>query len=326
MNIGHALQSMLRINTGHGRQAGPELEESVLEDNNSLNKIAVLNINGIITGDRIDGTETTLVELIKAQLKKAQEDEKVKAVVLKMDSPGGEVLASDEISKAIGDFQDATNNGKPVIISMGSLAASGGYYISCQGRWIVANELTITGSIGVIMETFNYRGLMDKVGLMPMVFKSGAHKDMLSGAREPAEIPDDEKQMVQSLINEAYEKFKSVVEDGRNYASDMNKTNGNPLVENWKDFADGRVLTGKQAYDLGLVDQLGDFDDAVDKAIEIAGIKNANLVEYNERRDLSDLFRMFGETKAHGVKVDIGLNMPKLQAGRMYFLAPTYQY
>ena len=214
MNIGHALENVLRIDGAHSRQAGPELDESVLEDNSAANKIAVLSVNGVITGEPMDGTDTSLVDLIKAELKKAGDDDKVKAVILKVDSPGGEVLASDEISRAVADFQDATNGGKPVIISMGSLAASGGYYVSSQGRWIVANELTITGSIGVIMETFNYRGLMDKVGLDPVVYKSGMYKDMLSGSREPAEIPDDEKQMVQSLINEAYEKFKSVVEDG----------------------------------------------------------------------------------------------------------------
>ena len=107
-----------------------------------------------------------MVDVIKAQLKRAEEDDKVKAVILKVDSPGGEVLASDEISRAIADFQTKPH-GKPVVCSMGSLAASGGYYVSAPCRWIVANDLTITGSIGVIMSTWNYRGLMDKVGLRP---------------------------------------------------------------------------------------------------------------------------------------------------------------
>ena len=107
---------------------------------------------------------------------------------------------------------------------MGSLAASGGYYVSAPCRWIVANDLTITGSIGVIMSTWNYRGLMDKVGLRPETFKSGKYKDMLSGSREPDTITPEEREMVQALIDETYGKFKSaVVAEGRKRAHDQNK-------------------------------------------------------------------------------------------------------
>src|SRR5690606_37432008 len=122
-------------------------------------------------------------EVIRAQLRRASWDDDVKAVLLKVDSPGGEVLASDEIARALEDFQKRAQ--KPVIVSMGSLAASGGYYVAAPCQWIVANELTITGSIGVIMQGFNYHGLMDKVGLRRGVYKSGEFKDMLSGARDP---------------------------------------------------------------------------------------------------------------------------------------------
>src|SRR5581483_9776541 len=137
------------------------------------------------------------------------------------DSPGGEVLAADEISRAVSEFQD--KSAKPVIVSMGSLAASGGYYVSAPCEWIVANELTITGSIGVIMHGYNYRGLLDKIGVRPEVFKSGKYKDMLSGSKSPEEITPEEKQMVQALINETYGKFKSVVAEGRQAAYQSNK-------------------------------------------------------------------------------------------------------
>ena len=167
----------------------------------------------------IDQGGYSMVDVIKAQLKRAEEDDKVKAVILKVDSPGGEVLASDEISRAIGEFQTKPH-GKPVVCSMGSLAASGGYYVSAPCRWIVANELTITGSIGVIMSTWNYRGLMDKVGVRPETFKSGKYKDMLSGSREPDCITQEERDMVQALINETYGKFKNVVAAGRKWARD----------------------------------------------------------------------------------------------------------
>jgi protease-4 len=232
------------------------------------------------------------------------------------------VLASDDISKAIKDFQKQSL--KPVIASMGSLAASGGYYVSAPCQWIVANELTITGSIGVIMSTWNYRGLMNKVGLQPFTFKSGKFKDMLSGSREPGEITPEEKEMVQKLINETYDKFKSVVAEGRQYAHDKNKSKGQTLARDWEDYADGRVLSGKEAQQLGFVDELGDFDDATERAKGMVGVRDANLIEYRVRYDLSDFFRMFGKSDAHGVKVDLGVEFPKLEAGRLYFLSPTY--
>ena len=174
------------------RQAGPRLEEATTEDNDASSKIAVIEVAGIITGRALDQGGFSMVDVIKAQLKRAEEDDRVKAVILKVDSPGGEVLASDEISRAIADFQ-TKRRGKPVVCSMGNLAASGGYYVAAPCRWIVANGLTITGSIGVIMSTWNYRGLMDKVGLRPETFKSGKYKDMLSGSREPESITDEER-------------------------------------------------------------------------------------------------------------------------------------
>jgi protease-4 len=274
-----------------------------------------------------------MVDVIKAQLDRAKGDDRVKAVILKVDSPGGEVMASDEINKAIADFQTDTLDesgklvmrGKPVVCSMGSLAASGGYYISVPCRWIVANELTITGSIGVIMHGWNYRGLMDKVGIAPTTYKSGKFKDMLSGERSTNEIPVEEHAMVQALIDETYGRFTNVVCSGRTQAHQKNNKEGKALSPNWTSFADGRVLSGKKAWDYGFVDQVGYFDDAVKAAKKIANISNANLIEYRERYDISDLFSMFGQSgSAHDIKLDLGVEMPKLQAGQLYFLSPTF--
>jgi protease-4 len=238
-----------------------------------------------------------------------------------VDSPGGEVLASDEIAKAIEKFQNTSH--KPVIVSMGSLAASGGYYVSAPSRWIVANDMTITGSIGVIMGTWNYRGLMNKVGIRPFTFKSGKFKDMLSGSREPDDITQEERDMVQKLIDETFEKFKGVVAAGRKDAHDKSK-DGKALADNWTEFADGRVLSGKEAENLGLVDELGNFDVATKRARTIAGIGRANLVEYRQRVDFSDLLGLFGKTESRAIKVDLGIESPKIEAGRLYFLSPTY--
>src|SRR2546426_5724766 len=281
----------------HTRTVGPRLEEVITEDNDASDKIAVIDVQGIITSHAFDSGGYGMVELIKAQLKHAEDDNKVKVVILKVDSPGGEVLASDEIYRAISDFQK--NAHKSVIASMGNLAASGGYYVSAPCQWIVANPLTITGSIGVIMHSWNYRGLMNKVGLQPETYKSGKFKDMLSGERNPEEVPEEEHTMLQGLIDETYTKFKSVVAKGRQEAHQKNKENkdkkdqGRALSPDWADYADGRVLSGTKAFELGFVDQLGNFEDAVKRAKRIAAISDANLVEYQQRYDISDLFRTF---------------------------------
>jgi protease IV len=305
--------------SGTSREAGPRLDEVLLKDNDSHNKIAVVTVDGIITGHSADQAGNNMVDVIKAQLDRAKDDRRVKAVILKVDSPGGEVMASDEINKLIANFQ--ADSRKPVVCSMGSLAASGGYYISAPCRWIVANDLTITGSIGVIMHGYNFRGLMDKVGVAPMTYKSGLYKDMLSPDRSTNDIPPGEHAMVQALIDETFQKFKSVVRTGRAQAHEKNKAEGRPLAFDWENFADGRVLSGTQALTLGFVDQVGDFDDAVDRTKQIMHIADANLIEYRERYDLSDFLSMFGQSgAAHDVKIDVGLDIPKLRAGCMYFL------
>ena len=327
-NFGQLASTITRVGGGHSRTAGPRLDEAILEDNNASAKIAVIDVDGIITSRAMDQSGFTMADLIKTQLERAKEDSQVKAVVLRVDSPGGEVLASDEINRVITDFQKESK--KPVVASMGNLAASGGYYISAPCRWIVANELTITGSIGVIMHTWNYRGLMNKVGLQPQVFKSGKFKDMLSGERDLSQIPEEEREeerrMVQDLIDETYNRFKEVVATGRAEAHRLNEDEGRALAENWADYADGRVLSGSQAHELGFVDSLGNFQDAVKKAAELGGIgaaTHANLIRYQQRYDISDLFNIFGKSDAKVVKIDLGMEAPKLQAGALYFLMPT---
>ena len=319
-NLRHLVHGVT-VRAKSGRQAREHLEEVTFENNQSKNKIAVLDITGIISSEPWDRSTHNLVDLISDQLRVAGEDDSAKAVVLRVDSPGGEVLASDEIYRAIADFEK--NYKKPVVASMGGLAASGGYYVSAPCRWIVANELTITGSIGVIMHSYNYRGLLNKVGVRPEVFKSGKFKDMLSGEKDEEDILPEEKQMVQSLIDETFERFKKVVAEGRENASEQNSGAGRHLADNWQDYADGRVLSGKQAYELGFVDELGNFDTAVERARQLARIKDANLVQYQRPFDLGNLFRLFGESESRAVKIDLGMQLPNLQVGRLYFLSPT---
>lgn len=326
----YVVSDLVTVTTGtHTRTGGPRLEEVILEDNDSAHKIAVVEVVGIIS-QFTDGGGYNIVDVIKAQLKRAKEDKRVKAVLLKVNSPGGEVLASDDIYRAIAEFQKKPS-GKPVIASMGSLAASGGYYVSAPCRWIVANDLTITGSIGVILNSWNYRGLMNKVGLRPQIYKSGRFKDMLSGERDLDNLTDAEKEtlraeeaMINDLIKQTFEKFKSAVAEGREFANSRNGKQGVTLSSDWEDYADGRVLTGSEAFKLGFVDELGDFEAAVKRAKEIAGIGDADLVQFKQRLDLADLFSLFGKSDAPVLKVDLGLEMPKLEAGRLYFLSPTF--
>lgn len=297
---------------------GPALNEVVIEDNDSHAKIAVIGVDGVIFGGYIGAGHYSPVELIAHQLKRAREDARVKAVILRINSPGGEVLAADEIARAIAEFQE--KSGKPVIAAMEGLAASGGYYVAAPCRWIVANELTLTGSIGVIMRGYNYRGLLDKVGVRPMVFKSGRFKDMLSGTKSEAETLPEETQMVDALILETFERFKQVVADGRERAAKRNEGQGRKLAADWETYADGRVMSGRQAHSFGFVDELGSFKTAVARARTLANVTSADLIRYQQPMGLSDLLPLFGKSEGTTLKVDLGLDLPQLEVGRLYFL------
>ena len=293
--------------------AGTRYEEVTVRAGDSDQRIAVIPVNGIITSYGSMGD--SMVTQIKKQLAFAAKDSRIKAVILRIDSPGGEVLASDEIARAIREFQEDTD--KPVIASMGGLAASGGYYIAAPCDHIVANELTITGSIGVIMQSINMHGLFDKVGIKPVTYKSGKNKNMLDPFSPTSETTDEQKQILQGFIDETYQQFVKVVEDGR----------GTKLAKNWEDSADGRILTGKQAEKLGMVDELGNFDDTVETVEGLMKISkgDARLVRHDPPMNFGGLFRLLGqaEEKNSGttVKLDLGLDLPKLKVGMPYFLS-----
>jgi len=146
---------------------------------------------------------------------------------------------------------------------------------------------------------------------------------MLSGEKTEEEILPEERKMLQDLIDETFSRFKQVVREGREAARENNQSEGRELAGNWEEFADGRILSGKQAYAQGFVDELGNFDTAVDRARKLAGIRSANLIRYQRPFDLGNLFRLFGETESRTVKVDLGVELPKLQVGRLYFLSPS---
>ena len=326
--LGFWLVGLFGHNNSHPRKAkldGKFYQEHTLTDKDVDDKILVIEIGGVISSHDMDGSGN-MVERVKDEFELASKDDLIKAVLLKVDSPGGEVLASDDIYQIIREFQEKT--GKPVVATMGSLAASGGYYVSAPCRWIVAHELTITGSIGVIMSGLNVRGLMDKVGIRPEVYKSGKFKDMMSSTRPPEEVTAAERQMVQALIDETYGTFKAVVGKGRADSRAQNTKAGldkesRALTSDWELYADGRIFSGREAHKLGFVDELGGFEVAMNRAKKLAGIAEASVVKYEQPFNFGNFFRLFGKSEARGVKVDLGLDFPRLQAGRMYFLSPT---
>jgi protease-4 len=221
----------------------------------SSEKIAVISIQGVL----YDSTETI------EQFKRYEEEEGVKALVLRIDSPGGTVVAAQEI---YGEIQKLKGD-KVVLASMGNVAASGGYYVACAAEEILANPGTLTGSIGVISEYPNIEQLMKKVGLKSEVLKSGRFKDLGNPTRE---MTADEKELLQDLIDNIHRQFIRDVAKGR----------GKP-VEEIEPLADGRIFTGEQAKDNGLVDRLGSFEDAIDRAAELAGIEGEPVVLYPEK-------------------------------------------
>lgn len=298
----------------------PRFEEAVVveatadkDGKTSDAKIAVVSLRGIITSAEPGSLTETMVEDLKLQLKQAADDDKVKAIVLHVDSPGGEVTASDIIYNAVRRVRDERK--KPVVVYMGSLAASGGYYVACGGSWLMAHETTLTGSIGVIMQTLNYEQLMGKVGVSTVTFKSGQFKDMLSGSRQ---MTDAEKEYVQNMVMQTYGKFVGIV--ARERKLDENALRSGP--------ADGRVISGKDAKEAKLINGLGELEDAYAKAMELANVKGATIIRYDSPFKLGKLLRFLGQGESQAaatVEVKIAdAFTPKLEAGRLYFLPAFY--
>ena len=289
-------------------EALPRFREIVVQrgSGGSFDKIAVIMLRGLISSSIPGTVGDSMVEDMRAALQQARDDSRVKAIVLEIDSPGGEVTAADAIYNAVAKARAR----KPVIVYMDSLAASGGYYIACGGKFLMANETTITGSIGVIIQTLNYEQLLNKVGLAAVVFKSGKFKDMLNGARP---ITPEERELVQSFVMKTYDKFLGIVATERNLPADLLRNT----------IADGRILSGRDALDHKLVDGLGQIDDAFSKAKQLGNAPGAKIVRYGPPFSLSRFFRAFGQAET---KLELQLPkqfLPQLESGRAYFL-PSY--
>lgn len=229
-------------------------------------KIVQLFVGGVISAQATSSGIPSMSEVLIEQLRRIEEDEQVKAVVLRIDSPGGEVVATDEIHQRLLEMKK--KKGIPLVISMGSTAASGGYYLATAGDAIFANRNTITGSLGVIFTLVNYAETAARFGIKEYVIKSGKYKDIGSPTRP---LSAEERAIFQRLVNESYENFVSVICAGRNLPR-----------ERVRELADGRVYSGAQAKQLGLIDDFGDLDDATDHALVLSGLRNATIVRYTE--------------------------------------------
>ncbi|MBI1824267.1 MAG: signal peptide peptidase SppA [Nitrospirae bacterium] len=229
-------------------------------------RIAVVRVEGVI----LDATDTL------DELKKYKENASVKAILIRINSPGGAVVPSQEIYEEIQKIRKET--GKKIVISMGTLAASGGYYIASASDRIVANPGTLTGSIGVIMELMNVEGLFKKVGVESVVIKSGLRKDVGSPFRT---MTKEERDYLQFVMDDVHRQFIDAVATGRGMKIDEVRL-----------LADGRVFTGRQALENKLVDELGDFEDAVHVAGKMVGIKGEpKIIETKKRFSFSDLLK-----------------------------------
>ncbi|HZH48540.1 MAG TPA: signal peptide peptidase SppA [Nitrospira sp.] len=246
-------------------------------------KVLLLDLSGVISSQDKDGLipQPNLLATFKEELTKASKDEKIKAVVLRINSPGGTVNASDILYHELKTFK--ANKKIPVIASMMDVAASGGYYLAMATDAILVHPSTVTGSIGVIMLTVNAKGLLEKVGVEANAITSGPRKDMGSPFRT---MTAEEKLIFQGVIDSFYDRFLAVVQEGRPHLS----------ADQIKKLADGRIYSGEQAKAAGLVDEVGYLDEAIDLAKKNAGLTEARIVTYRRHGEYQNNIysRLFG--------------------------------
>lgn len=262
--------------------AGEALQEEVVESGDPTKRIAVLNVDGVIqdTGE----TPSLLSEgyfhrEFMKQLNQVKDDASIKGIVLRVNSPGGGTNESAEIHHKLVEIQKETK--KPVYVSMGSMAASGGYYISASADKIFASPETMTGSLGVIMQSLNYTKLADNIGIDYKTIKSGKYKDIMSPSRE---MTKEEEEILQSMVNNAYNGFIKVIAEGRGMSE-----------EDVRKIADGRIYDGYQAKELNLIDEFGYDEDAIESLKKDHKLQGAEVIKYTSATGFGSLFSMAAE-------------------------------
>lgn len=266
--------------------------------------IAVIRVHGVIVSGEAPGgfgrQEMAYARTVIGRIEEATANPRVAAIVLDVNSPGGGVVASAKIHEAVVQCP------KPVVVSMGDTAASGGYYVSSGAQYIFAHPATITGSVGVILSYLNAEELAEQLGITMEVIKSGPFKDQGSWHRS---LEEQERDLLQAFIDEAYDDFVRIVVEGRDLSE-----------EHVRDYADGRIFSGKRAVELGFVDATGDLEDAIEKAAELGGVRRVPEILRFER-DPSFLGLLWGALARLETPSEVALYREIVQHGR-----PTLQY
>ncbi|MGG4267988.1 signal peptide peptidase SppA [Peribacillus simplex] len=266
--------------------------EEVIEGDDFSNVIAVFDVEGTIqdTGEAsLLSSATYNHRAFMDKLKMAEENDDIKGIILRVNSPGGGVVESAEIYDKILDIKKVK---KPVYVSMGSMAASGGYYISAPADKIYASPETMTGSLGVIMHGYNYEKLAEKYGVEFETIKSGPHKDIMSPTRE---MTGEERKILQDMINNSYDQFVKVIADGRGMTE-----------KEVRKIADGRIYDGRQAKENHLIDDFGHLDDVIAAMKSDIGKKDAQVIRYTDEAGFGSLFSM-GAQKMLGNDVETAI-------------------
>lgn len=236
-------------------------------------KAARIALTGIILRESDDGlfaVPQDRIAMIESQIRAAQNDEEVKAIILEVDSPGGGITPSDELYRALMTFKESAT-GRVVVVFMRDLAASGGYYVAMAGDWLVAEPTTVVGSIGVIMQALNIKGLSEKLGVRDVTIKSGANKDLLNPFND---TPPEQVAILQGMIDAMYNHFVGIVARSRNMDMDALKR-----------LADGRVFVAGEALENRLIDQIGYWDDVTARTAELLGVDQVKVIRYEHHTD-----------------------------------------
>jgi protease-4 len=286
------------------------LSETTLEGEGKA-KILLIDVSGVITDQPVRHAfglveEESTLSRVKSALQKAKDDSRVKALLLRINSPGGGVTASDEIYNEVVRFKRETN--VPVVAALGDVAASGGYYVACAADAIVAHPTTVTGSIGVIMMNFNLEGLLGKIGVKNQTFKAGEHKDLLSPFRAPT---PEERRIVQGILDTMHGRFVSVVTGSR-----AAKLEEKRIAE----LTDGRIFPANQALEAGLVDEIGTLAEAIESTKKKADVAKARVVTYEREGEMRENIH----SRAPGLPVQV--NVLPVDVGTLAGSGPRFMY
>lgn len=286
---------------------GKKLVAETVVEGSGQDKVAIISVRGILSSESAEGLfieKPSIVEVVKQQLEQAAADTHVKAVLLEVDSPGGGITASDIIYNSIMKFKTVTK--KKVVVYMQDIAASGGYYVSSAADAIIAHPTTITGSIGVIMPLINVTELINRYGIKDSSITSGDMKGIGSPLKP---MTPEENAVLKNIIDEMYMQFVNVVSTGRKLD-----------IETVKKIADGRIYTGKQALEKGLVDQLGYMEDAISSVKKLAGLTEATIIRYEKYYGLADIFGLMSSRlfQNNTIKLDISQFQEQESSKPMY--------